>query len=77
VTDRSRRLYRWLVDGLHCFDFPLFERAGPLRQVLILLASATGLLFSCTSVVIGVKRLRRSLPGVTLARAGVSRVEQD
>jgi hypothetical protein len=65
VTDRSRRLYRWLVDGLHCFDFPLFNRAGPLRHVLILLATTTGLLFSCTGVVIGVKRLRRSLPRLT------------
>jgi len=61
VTDRSRRLYRWLVDGLHCFDFPLFYHAGPLRHVLVLVGTATGLLFSCTGVVIGVKRLRRSL----------------
>jgi hypothetical protein len=61
VSDRSRRLYRWLVDGLHCFDFPLFTHGGPLRHLLILLAATAGLLFSCTGVVIGVKRLRRSL----------------
>ncbi len=77
VTDNSRRLYRWLVDGLHCFDFPLFHHAGPLRHVLILLASTAGLLFSCTGVVIGVKRLRRSLSGVTAARAAPSRVQPD
>ena len=77
VTDRSRRLYRWLVDGLHCFDFPLLEHAGPLRHVLILLATTTGLLFSCTGVVIGVKRLRKSLPRVTAARAVPSRVQLD
>jgi hypothetical protein len=61
VTDTSRRLYRWLVDGLHCFDFPLFNRAGPLRHILILLATTTGFLFSCTGVVLGAKRLRRAL----------------
>jgi hypothetical protein len=61
VADTSRRLYRWLVDGLHCFDFPLFNHAGPLRHVLILLAGTTGFLFSCTGMVIGVKRLRKSI----------------
>jgi len=61
VADRSRRLYRWLVDGLHCFDLPLFNHTGPLRRVLILLAATAGFLFSCTGVVIGVKRLRKSL----------------
>jgi hypothetical protein len=61
VTDSSRRLYRWLVDGLHCFDFPLLNHAGPLRHALILLAATTGLLFCSTGVVIGMKRLRRSL----------------
>jgi hypothetical protein len=63
VTDRSRRLYRWLVDGLHCFDFPLFSHAEPLRHALVLLAASTGLLFCSTGVVIGVKRLRRSVTG--------------
>jgi hypothetical protein len=62
VADTSRRLYRWLVDGLHCFDFPLFNHAGPLRHVLVLLGTTMGFLFSCTGVVIGAKRLRRSLP---------------
>ncbi|HEV7442821.1 MAG TPA: PepSY domain-containing protein [Steroidobacteraceae bacterium] len=61
VTDASRRLYRWLVDGLHCFDFPLFNHAEPLRHTLILLAATTGLLFCSTGVAIGLKRLRRSL----------------
>jgi hypothetical protein len=62
VADTSRRLYRWLVDGLHCFDFPLFNHAGPLRHVLVLLGTTMGFLFICTGVVIGAKRLRRSLP---------------
>jgi hypothetical protein len=59
VTDRSRRLYRWLVDGLHCFDFPLLSHAEPLRHALVLLAATVGLLFCSTGVVIGVKRLKR------------------
>jgi hypothetical protein len=77
VTDTSRRLYRWLVDGLHCFDFPLFNHTGPLRHVLILLATTTGFLFSCTGVVIGVKRFRKLLSCQTAdgrvgGRAGVT-----
>jgi hypothetical protein len=59
VTDRSRRLYRWLVDGLHCFDFPWLSRAEPLRHVLVLLAAILGLLFCSTGVVIGMKRFKR------------------
>jgi len=61
VADRSRRLYRWLVDGLHCFDFPLFNHTEPLRHALVLLAATAGLLFCSTGMVIGVKRLRKSL----------------
>jgi hypothetical protein len=63
VTDRSRRLYRWLVDGLHCFDLPLFSHAEPLRHALVLLAATTGLLFCSTGVLIGLKRLRGSVTG--------------
>jgi hypothetical protein len=74
VTDTSRRLYRWLVDGLHCFDFPLFNHAGPLRHILILLATATGFVFSCTGMVIGVKRLRKSLSCGTAPQTAASKV---
>jgi len=65
VTDRSRRLYRWLVDGLHCFDLPLFSQAEPLRHALVVLAATTGLLFCSTGVLIGLKRLRRSVTAVS------------
>jgi hypothetical protein len=61
VLDRSRRLHRWLVDGLHSFDFPFFNNTGPLRHILVLLAAGAGFLFCCTGVVIGVRRLGRSL----------------
>jgi hypothetical protein len=61
VMDASQRLRRWLVDGLHSFDFPFLNHVGLLRHSLILLGAATGFLFSCTAVVIGVKRLRNLL----------------
>lgn len=37
-TDGSRRLYRWLFNGLHSFDFPFLRGTGPLRQALMLAA---------------------------------------
>jgi hypothetical protein len=61
VIDTSRRVYRWLVDGLHTFDFPLLNRAGSLWHVLLLMATTTGFVFSCTGVVLGFRRLRRSV----------------
>jgi uncharacterized iron-regulated membrane protein len=61
ILDRSRRVYRWLVDGLHTFDFPVLNRVGSLWHVLLLMGVASGFVFSCTGIVIGVKRLRRSI----------------
>jgi hypothetical protein len=61
ILDTSRRVYRWIVDGAHNLDFPIFDKAGPLRHVLILIATTTGFVFSCSGVVIGVKRLGRAL----------------
>jgi hypothetical protein len=61
VLDNSRRVYRWLVDGLHTFDFPLLNRAGSLWHVLLLIGTTTGFVFSCTGIVLGVKRLRKAL----------------
>jgi uncharacterized iron-regulated membrane protein len=60
VLDRSRRLYRWIVDGLHTFDYPFLKRTGSLWHVLLLLGTTSGFVFSCTGVVLGCKRLRRS-----------------
>lgn len=59
VTDFRSRASRWWVYGLHDLDFPWIDRAGPLRQVLIVLASAVGFAFTMTGLVLGVKRLRR------------------
>jgi len=60
VMDRSRRVLRWLFDGLHTFDFPFLNGAGPLWQVLMWLALVPGFIFSVTGVVLGARRLAKS-----------------
>lgn len=59
VTDFRSRASRWWVYGLHDLDFPWIDRAGLLRQILIVLASVVGFAFAMTGMVLGVKRLRR------------------
>jgi hypothetical protein len=61
IMDTSRRVRRWVVDGVHTFDYPLLNRAGPLWHVLLLMATSAGFLFSCTAVVLAFRRLRRNL----------------
>jgi uncharacterized iron-regulated membrane protein len=61
IMDTSRRVYRWIVAGPHNLDFPVFNHAEPLRHILILTATSIGFLFSCTGVVLGMKRVRRLL----------------
>ncbi len=60
VMDRSRRVLRWLFDGLHTFYFPFLNGAGPLWQILMWLALVSGFLFSVTGVVLGSRRLAKS-----------------
>jgi PepSY-associated TM region len=60
IYDHRRRVYRWLVDGVHRFDFPLLNRVSGLWHVLLLTAAGLGLAFSMTGVVLAVRRLRRS-----------------
>ena len=59
VTNSRGRAQRWWVSGLHDLDFPLLDRAGPMRQILVVLASAVGFAFSLTGIVLAIKRLRR------------------
>jgi hypothetical protein len=59
VTDSRIRAKRWWVNGLHDFDFPLLDRSKPVRLLALMLAVTAGFLFSCTGLVIGIKRLRR------------------
>jgi len=59
VMDQSRRVYRWLFNGLHSLDFPGLANHRPLWDAVILFLLTVGFIFSLTGVVIGVKRLRR------------------
>jgi hypothetical protein len=58
VMDRSRRTYRWLVDGLHTFDFPWLNRGGLWHWLLVCCTSA-GFTLSLTGTVLATRRLRR------------------
>jgi uncharacterized iron-regulated membrane protein len=60
VMDGSRRAYAWVYYALHTFNFPLLLTHTSARDVVVLLLLAIGLTFSCTGVVLGVQRLRRS-----------------
>jgi uncharacterized iron-regulated membrane protein len=57
--DSRGRLYRWLFDGLHRWDFGPLLRHDPARQLWIWLLSLVGLVLSVTSIWIAWRRLRR------------------
>lgn len=59
-TDGSR-LGRWLFNGLHSLDFQFLLSRGFLWDLVMILLSLAGLSFSATAVVVGWRRLRRSL----------------
>lgn len=59
VTDSRIRAKRWWVNGLHDFDFPLLDRSKPLRLLVLMSAVTAGFIFSCTGLVVGMKRLAR------------------
>jgi uncharacterized iron-regulated membrane protein len=65
--DSRGRLYRWLYDGLHRWDFGPLLAHSPARRVLIWLLSLAGLMISVSSIWIGWRRLRR--PSRARARA--------
>lgn len=55
--DRSRRVYRWLFNGLHSFDFPGLTNHRPLWDIVILTLLTLGFVFSVIGVVIGWRRV--------------------
>ena len=57
VMDQSRRIYRWLFNGLHSLDIPGFVEHRPLWDIVMLLFLTIGFTFSMTGVVIGWKRV--------------------
>ncbi len=56
-TDRSNRLYRWLFNAPHSFDFGPLLRHRPAWDLLLITLSLGGLLISASGVVIGWRRL--------------------
>ncbi|HNP30904.1 MAG TPA: PepSY domain-containing protein [Nitrospirales bacterium] len=64
VMDKSRRMYRWLFNGLHSLDFPGLVDHRPLWDVLMLSLLMLGAIFSMTSVVLGWRRMLRYCRGV-------------
>lgn len=67
--DRRQRLGRWLFNLLHSWDLPAMLDAGWVREAVLLVLGAGGLLFSVTAVVIGARRLRKRAGA---GRAGVT-----
>ncbi len=57
VMDQSRRIYRWLFNGLHSLDFPGLVERRPLWDVLILSLLTLGFLVSLTGVVASWKKV--------------------
>lgn len=68
-TDRSNRIYRWLFNAPHSFDFGPLLRHRPAWDLLLIGLSAGGLLISVTGVVIGWRRLGLTLRQGRLARS--------
>ena len=61
VMDRSRRMYRWLFNGIHSLDVPGLADKRPLWDVLMVLFMIAGFMFSITGVVIAYRKLVRLL----------------
>ena len=59
VIDRSRRLYRWLFNGIHSLDLPGLADTRPLWDILIVFFMFVGFAFSSTGLVIAYTRLGR------------------
>jgi hypothetical protein len=60
-TDDTRRLRRWLYQGLHSLDFPGLYYKRPLWDVLVIVLSVGGVALSATTLVPGFRRLRKGI----------------
>jgi hypothetical protein len=52
---------RWLFNGLHSLDFPFWYDVRPLWDIGVILLSIGGLALSGIGIVLGVRRIRRSI----------------
>jgi hypothetical protein len=59
-SDRSSRLYRWMFNALHSFDFAFLIAHRPAWDVVVIVLSLAGLVISISGIVIGWRRLRRA-----------------
>jgi hypothetical protein len=59
--DRSRRLYRWLFNGLHSLDVPGLVEERPLWDFIMLLLLMIGFTGSLTGVVVASRRLIKNV----------------
>jgi uncharacterized iron-regulated membrane protein len=57
--DESRRVYRWLFNALHSFDFQLLLTYRPAWDIVVVLLSMLGTVVSVSGIVIGWRYLRR------------------
>ncbi|MDD2058584.1 PepSY domain-containing protein [Pseudomonas sp. GD03860] len=68
--DQRMRVYRWLFNLLHSWDWPVLLERPLLREALIIVFSVGGLLISVSGAVLGWRRLRRSSGEPRKARGG-------
>jgi hypothetical protein len=73
-TDDTRRLRRWLYQGLHSLDFPALYYKRPLWDIVVIALSIGGLALSATTLLPAWRRLRRHARGMvrTETRASIS-----
>ena len=62
VIDRSRRIYRWLYNGLHSLDIPGVSNRRPMWDILMLALLSAGFIASLTGAILGVRRLFIAMP---------------
>jgi uncharacterized iron-regulated membrane protein len=62
VMDAGRRGYAWTYYGLHTLKFPGLASHPAIRRVLVLALLTLGFAFNITATVIGISRLRATLP---------------
>lgn len=72
VMNRSRRIYRWLYNGLHSLDLPLLARHEVLRKSIILPLLLGGFALSLTGVALSVRRVRIVLARIIARRPAVA-----
>lgn len=61
VMNASRKTRAWLYYGLHTYKYPGLVDHPDLRRAIMLVPLSLGFLFAITGVVIGIKRLRKSI----------------